>query len=642
MPEFGLNSIATPRGRLLIAAIVFTAILFGYAYAQGSAAEPTDEARDVGIAEAEARILEANLAGRIEAALGDSSGGVWFDRSTGELHVGVTSPDSRQRAEAVADRAGLSELVTETPVDSTWEQLTAAQQALNRHLEDVFARGQARTSALPDSNSVTVELASTVTASRRAALQREASRTGVDVAVIVSPARSLAATPALRCAKFVANKANCDKPIAAGVRIKSKNGFVCTAGPAVILQDLSTAAKSTATYILTAGHCIKKAGAGSEWFALTKAEVGGEILIGKAKEALWGEKGLADKVDVGVIEVEKPGNWVHETDTPVTPGIVQWDNTGVNEVDPTATTGTAVVPVKGTKVCLSGQTSGKSCGTIFAPSVTIVEEEGGVFYTVETLAEVEGSAATNGDSGGPWYPEAEPDKVLGTFSAFTTIVEGGMNKNRKWFQPLATSLSNLATPYQLLTTTNEKRKHPAAGPPFTSSAYPAVVTGSNTKGAEVFTAEAGKVECNSHFEGTLPGVTTTLALKPAYTGCSAFGFEATMNVEGCTYELHSTEKVEANVRRSHVDVVCPAGQSIKITASTCKAEIKSQNSLTTAKTTNEGGKIKITWELTGIAYTVTQDGFLCPFNGTGTKTNATYAGSVVLSTSGGGSIDVGE
>lgn len=639
MPRLDHHSIGTRLGRLLAAAILLAATLFGYLYAQRSAADP----RGVGAAEAEALVLRANLAGKMEAGLGDSFGGAWFDPSTGRLHIGVTSPAGRQRTEEIAARSGLSEVVTETPVDSTWGDLTAAQQTLNRHLSDLLARGQVRTSAMPDTNSVTVELASTVTASRRAALQREIPGTGVDVAVKVASATSLAPRPELRCRKFEAGRAHCDKPIAAGVTIKAKNGTTCTAGPAVILQDLSTAAKSTATYILTAGHCIKSGGAGAEWFARNKEEEGGDTLIGKAQEGLWGEKGLVDKVDVGVIEVEKPGKWVHENATPVTPGLVQWDNT--KEVDPTAVTGTGVVPVKGTNVCVSGQTNGKSCGTIFAPSVTISEEVSpGVFVTVETLAEVEGATTGGGTSGGPWYTEANPGgEVLGTHVAATVIVEGGMNKNRKWFQPLAVSLSNLATPYQLLTTANEKRQHPAAGPPFTSSAYPAVVTGSNTKGAETITFEAGKLECAGHFEGTLPGITTTLTLKPKYTSCSAFGFlEATVNAEGCTYELHSTENVEANVRKSHVDVVCPAGQSIKVTAATCKAEVKAQTGLTTVKTTNEGGKVKLTWEVTGIAYTVTQDGIGCPFAGTGSKTNATYAGSVVLSRVGGGTVDVGE
>jgi hypothetical protein len=637
MSGLDLNSIAT-RGRLLIAAGVLTAILFGYAYARGSAAEPAGGPPGIGVAEAETRILDANLGGRMEAALGDSFGGVWFERSTGQLHVGVTSPASRQRAKGVADRAGLPELVTETPVDSTWGELTAAQETLNQELEDLFARGQVRTSALPDTNSVMVELASTVTASRRAALRREASGTGVDVSVRASSAPSLVGTAEKRCRKFVTEKAHCDKPIAAGVNIEAKNGTQCTAGPAILLQDLSTEANSTATYILTAGHCIAAGGKDAEWFALPKEE-GEKTLIGKAVEGLWGEKGLVDKVDVGVIKVDKPGKWVHENETPVTPGIVEWS--AAAEVDPTPVTAQAAVPMKGTKVCVSGRVSGKSCGELFAPSVTTTFASG---RTSETLAEVEGATSGGGTSGGPWYLEAKPGEALGTHVGAGKVKEEGKEFERKWFQPLAVSFANLAVKYQLLTTANEKRKHPAAGPPFTASEYPAVVTGSNTKGSEALTTEGGKVECDSHFEGTLPGITTTLALKPTYTNCSAFGFlAATVSPEGCTYELHSAEEVSSSTHKSLLDVVCPAGQSIKITAGTCKLEVKAQASLKTVATTNlGGGTITAQPNVTGIAYTVTQDGFGCPFAGTGNKTNATYSGDVVFSRVGGGSIDVGK
>lgn len=458
----GLNSIGTRIGRLLTASIVLATILVGYVYAQGSAAEPADDPGGVGTAEAEARILGADLGGKMEAALGDAFGGVWFDPSSAQLHVGVTSPASRQRAEATAAQAGLSGLVTETPVDSTWGELTAAQKTLNRQLGDLFARGQVRTSALPDTNSVTVELASAVTASRRATLRRQASGTGVDVSVTVASAPDLLGTAEKRCRKFETKKAHCDKPIVAGVRIDAKNGTTCTAGPAIVLQDQSTAEKATATYILTAGHCIASGGKEAEWFALTK-EKEEKKLIGKAVEGLNGEKGLVDKVDVGVIKVNKPGEWVHETEIPVTPGIAEWKTT--EEIEPTPVTAQAATPVKGTKICVSGQISGKSCGSLFAPSVTVTFEEEDpeeviTKSTVETLVEVEGATTGGGTSGGPWYLEAKPGEALGTHVGAGIVEEAGKKFERKWYQPLAVSFANLATQYQLLTTANEKRKHP--------------------------------------------------------------------------------------------------------------------------------------------------------------------------------------
>jgi hypothetical protein len=171
-----------------------------------------------------------------------------------------------------------------------------------------------------------------------------------------------------------------------------------------------------------------------------------------------------------------------------------------------------------------------------------------------------------------------------------------------------------------------------AVPQFTASAYPAIGTGSNKAGSETFTTEAGTVQCDSHFRGVLTEASSTLTVTPKYTECVAFGFlGATVNTEGCTYVFHATEKVENNVYRAHVDVSCPEGQSIKITAATCKAEVKSQTGLTTVKGTNlAGGSVTVEPNVTNIAMTVTQDGFGCPFSGTGAKTGS-YHGDVVVS-----------
>jgi hypothetical protein len=179
-----------------------------------------------------------------------------------------------------------------------------------------------------------------------------------------------------------------------------------------------------------------------------------------------------------------------------------------------------------------------------------------------------------------------------------------------------------------------------AVPQFTASSYPATATGSNTKGSESFTTEAGTVQCDSHFQGSLSAASSTFTVTPTYTNCEAFGFlDATVNMEGCSYIFHATEKVTTDHYRSHVTVECPSGKSIKITAGTCKAEVKAQGNLTTLTTTNSGGSVTAMPSVTNIAMTVTQDGFGCPFSGTGAKTGA-YHGHVVMSRVGGGSISV--
>ncbi len=175
--------------------------------------------------------------------------------------------------------------------------------------------------------------------------------------------------------------------------------------------------------------------------------------------------------------------------------------------------------------------------------------------------------------------------------------------------------------------------------------YPATISGTGSEVGEAFNTEGGEVKCNvSHYTGTLTGLSSTLTVHPTYTECTAFGFlSATVATEECNYVFHATEHDEKTATyTAHVDVTCPAGQSIKINASTCKAEVKAQTGLTTVDITNMTGTAPEIDDLTvkptlgkgkanggngkegPVAYTVTQDGIGCPFSGTGAKTGGEY------------------
>jgi hypothetical protein len=185
-----------------------------------------------------------------------------------------------------------------------------------------------------------------------------------------------------------------------------------------------------------------------------------------------------------------------------------------------------------------------------------------------------------------------------------------------------------------------------ATPEFTAEVYPATIHGSNTKGTEVFETEGGKVECDASYHATLPEASSTLNVVPNYTNCDAFGFlEAEVNEEGCSYLFHATEKTAADKYNIHADVVCPAGQSIKISVFTCAAEVKAQTGLTTVEITNDTSaspkkdvtvKANVLAKKTnvegGIAYTVTQDGIFCPFSGKGNKVGGQYTGEATTAT----------
>jgi len=61
--------------------------------------------------------------------------------------------------------------------------------------------------------------------------------------------------------------------------------------------------------------------------------------------------------------------------------------------------------------------------------------------------------------------------------------------------------------------------------------------------------------------------------------------------------------------------------------------------------TNEtaAGDVKVKGNVTGVKYTVTEDGFACPFGGTGAKTGATYIqdSAVTMDSTNGATVDVG-
>ena len=440
-----MQSIGIRRSRAFIVAIGLAVAALAYANAQGSVAGQATAPGDQGAAQArsseasevEAAIGRTGVVKKLEAEMGSAFGGVWFEASTAQLYVGVTSPASRQAAEAVSARVALSADVTEIPVRSTRAELVAEQQRLSPRLADLFALEEVSTSIAPDNNAVEVELGSAVPAAERRALEREAADANVNVSIDVVPSSQLRASRLKQCKKHVEHEAYCDPTIVAGVSLESAGGERCTVGPAARLVDKSTTANTTKTYVLTAGHCINSAkggGVGAKWSSWNKA--GKKEEIGPAVEFLFPE------TDVGVIEVNNPGFWVVEGLTPVTPTVAMWSKTG--ESEPTEVTEQAK-PAKGAETCYSGQTTGTNCGKILNESVEkVIEGE-----LTKNLVEVELGTAKGGDSGSPFFKKAAPSEVEGTLV--------GGSATRVYFHSLEISFSKLATKLQLLKKANKTR-----------------------------------------------------------------------------------------------------------------------------------------------------------------------------------------
>ena len=172
---------------------------------------------------------------------------------------------------------------------------------------------------------------------------------------------------------------------------------------------------------------------------------------------------------------------------------------------------------------------------------------------------------------------------------------------------------------------------------YTAAEYSTTATGTSPLGNDVFTTEGGTVECASHFEATLAAPSSSLTAKAKYTGCRAFGFlEATVNMGSCDYLFTTPTLVETPTANNHVwtigvHVKCTnAAEPIKIVAGTCEATVGEQSpgghviATATTNTPSKPDDIDVRATVTGIKYTVTKDGFLCPFSGTGAKTGGTY------------------
>jgi hypothetical protein len=162
-----------------------------------------------------------------------------------------------------------------------------------------------------------------------------------------------------------------------------------------------------------------------------------------------------------------------------------------------------------------------------------------------------------------------------------------------------------------------------------TNVYPLQLSATSTVGNEIFNTAGGKVECKGSYSASVGAASANVTATPTYTECKAFGFvAATVTMNGCAYKFNLTTIVKADEYLAHVDLVCPAGKSVVITAGTCEVVVHAQTGLTHAGITNmtpkepakEHGDITIDATVGaavggagGITYTLVKDGFGCPF-----------------------------
>jgi len=186
----------------------------------------------------------------------------------------------------------------------------------------------------------------------------------------------------------------------------------------------------------------------------------------------------------------------------------------------------------------------------------------------------------------------------------------------------------------------------ASAASYTASTYPTTVTAEGALGNSTLTTEAGKVECKTHYEGTLAATSSSLTIKVKHTNCKAFGFlEATVNTGSCDYLYTQPTGGPNDQYVAPVDVKCTnAASPITASAGSCKFTIGEQSLTGQVSFTDNTaeGDVFAKGNLTGIKYTVTEDGFGCPFGGTGAKTGASWVehSSVTFDSTNGATFDI--
>jgi hypothetical protein len=589
-----MKSIEIGRSRIVVAALTLLACVgaqssvVAEATASSGFVVPLEQPSRA--SEVEGEITRTNLGGRMEAVLGDAFAGVWFEPATAQMHVGVVSAASARLAEGAAADAGLSELVTEIPVESTWAALDAAQERWDRSLGDLLERGEVATALVAHRNEVSIELGSAVPSARRAALERRAAADSVHVSITVAPYSDLSVETLAQCAGFSKEKSVCEPTIVGGMTIdgpwvvptageeeegeseieaepsqeeteeegQDKVRNRCSSGVTAIKEKPANKDEQTKIYLLTSGHCIDEkedgGGVGGKWTAYNKKSG-----IPKGAEEIGPAVAFINtETDIGAIEVTTKYWAKAKVVNPVTPGIARLNAT---ESDPLPVIDKRK-PMEKAKTCVSGQYTGRKCGgEIITTDKTL--KKGAV--TVKNLVEVKGFELEHGDSGAPWYAEDEYDKG----NAYVEGITVGRNKKTKnpVFHSLEISFEKLSNEkglsLELLTTKNEKRHKPVAS----TESSPATIDGKGST-VQVFKRSGRTIECEgSTFTGTVANGAQTVTLTPTYTGCVSSGLPATIKMNSCTYVFHlevTGVVEEADQFAALTDLDCPEGKEVEV------------------------------------------------------------------------------
>jgi hypothetical protein len=168
-------------------------------------------------------------------------------------------------------------------------------------------------------------------------------------------------------------------------------------------------------------------------------------------------------------------------------------------------------------------------------------------------------------------------------------------------------------------------------PGFWAGQYPATLSAVQVASDPlVMGLEGGTLTCSSvTASGVLKSASQSITLTPSFSGCQILGLTATVSANGCTYVVNGGASTSDTM-----DIVCPEGKAITASGGNCAASIPAQAGLSAVtardRLNSSPQQISLSLNVVGLTYNKTNDGFLCKFNGTGTKTDGTYSGTALV------------
>jgi hypothetical protein len=359
-----------------------------------------------GVSEAEARsrlatqTMVPNLEYMLMQLLGDGFSQLWFDNSTGQWVVAVTSSAPASEVSQLLSSVGLGDHYRIQRVSANHEQLLSAFRELSSQVAATLPSGKAVVGV--GEGQLNITLAADQSASKpESAIAEMAAQSSVPVHVVHSPKASLSMAAEVGC-KFP----YCNTAVGGAGWYFSSEGkeFECSMGFYV------TSSGDPYPLILTAGHCALHDGAYNPWYT---CEPGPKRCKSYGHEIPFGYYGNGGG-DAGLLE---------DDSFPIYPGYWNWSIGTLSTVEYYYPNEPAP---DGLVVCFNGAGNGSSCGTITNNRANNVHVEGGGFWPEEVLnemIEVQGSCGHGGDSGGS-VTSASSQTAVGTDSAGNGCVGG--------------------------------------------------------------------------------------------------------------------------------------------------------------------------------------------------------------------------